>query len=63
MMSPADDRATHPEGKAFNSFFTRLLLQATKSSFERDILCRRKNELWETWKLTAIEYDERNDGC
>lgn len=54
-MSGAEERAIHPEGKAFRRFFDRLLLVHTGSCWERDILRDNKEVLWEAWKRKALD--------
>lgn len=57
-MSPAEERATHPQGDDFMDFFHGLMLYQTKSCWERDVLRATKDHLWEAWKARAAE-DER----
>lgn len=52
-MTGAEERANHPEGKAFRRFFERLLLVHTGSCWERDILRDNKEILWLAWKIKA----------
>lgn len=56
-MTPAEERASHPEGPIFTSFFERMLLKGTVSSFERKVLIDVKDQAWEAWKRNAIEFD------
>jgi hypothetical protein len=51
------EKYSHPEWKGFTDFFNRLLLKATNSCWERDILRDNKDTLWEWWK----DYAERCD--
>jgi len=60
-MTGADERARHPEGRAFTQFFNTLLTGATSCCFERKILVDCKEQLWSAWKFRAREDDERRD--
>lgn len=62
-MTPAEERASHPEGAAFQTIFARLLIEGTKSCFERTVLCDCKDQLWEAWKIRAIEDDLRRSAA
>jgi hypothetical protein len=59
-MSGAEERATHPEGEAFNAWFTNLMFRGTESCWERDVLRGNKEALWQTWKAKAAE-DSKHD--
>jgi hypothetical protein len=50
-MSGAEERASHKEGPAFNAFFNRLLLDGTKSCWERDVVRATKEQIWNAWKV------------
>ena len=59
--SGVDERRTHPEGKLFRKFFDRLLIVATKSCWERDVIRGSQEYLWERWKDRAALDGEKKD--
>jgi hypothetical protein len=59
-MTPAEDRANHPDGEAFGDWFMDMLLENTHSCFERDVLRDNMNNLWESWKKRGKEYDSNS---
>jgi len=60
-ISGAADRAQNPEGRGFERFFARMLMKGTDNCFERDILRAGKETLWHLWKVTAREFDAREE--
>jgi hypothetical protein len=54
------ERAAHPEGDAFNEVFSRWLL-ANNASFTRSVLLDCREQLWETWKKLAIQFDAKGN--
>ena len=57
-MTLAKERAEHPEGEAFGNWLVDILLENTNSCFERDVLRDNTDNLWNSWKKRAKEYDK-----
>lgn len=53
VLSGAEERSTHPEGKRFTGYFEALLHLPGRACWERDVLRASKETLWANWKLHA----------
>lgn len=56
--SGAAERASHPLGKEFHTFYQRLLIDGTKCCWDRDVLRASIEHLWRAYKARAAEDEE-----
>jgi len=56
----SNEKKNHPEGARFKLFLNNIL-NKTNSCFERDVIRDNIDNLWDSWKKRAGEFDKNNN--